>query len=429
MYKFKVTWYDYVRGEEILVMKKRLLLCLSIICLMTPIMGVSGEVESTIDITAQYAVAIDVTQGTILYQKNANEKMFPASMTKIVTVIVALEMIEDLGAKVTITEKDLETIFETNASAAYFNVGEVVTYKDLIYGALLPSGADATRALAFNLCGDLETFVDKMNALVKKLKLEKTNFVNTTGIHDDNHYTTANDLAAIVNYAIKNPDFIEAFSSYSYTSTDGLHNWVNTGMYYGDIYGVDISRIIGCKSGYTDEALRCLASVVNVDDREVITIVGHSDKKISGAANIDTNAVAQYCEDNFAEVKLHTTGDTIKKLPITFGQDDTYVVAYVDDIVAYLPVNYQDGDLKYTYNFVELTAPVSKKQKVGNLKIEYQGKELYSYEFVTDKELKRDTWEYIGHKIISFIFPYGFSVLFIALYILLYRYQPTKNSK
>ncbi|MFV0394382.1 MAG: D-alanyl-D-alanine carboxypeptidase family protein [Coprobacillaceae bacterium] len=408
-------------------MKKLLTICLTCMCLLTTIGTVKAE--DTIEITAQYALAIDVEQGTTLYEKNADQKMFPASMTKIITVIVALEMIDNLEEQVVITDKDLETIFETNASAAYFGVGETVTYKDLIYGAMLPSGADATRALAFNLCGDLETFVEKMNELVKKLKLENTNFVNTTGIHDENHYTTAHDLAAILKYASDNTDFMEAFSAYHYKSSNGLHDWVNTGMYYADIYDIDISRIVGCKSGYTDEALRCLASVVTVDERQVITIVGHSDKEISGAANIDTNTIAEYCENNYAEVKLHTTGDAIKELPITFGVDDVYKVNYMEDVSAYLPVSYKDTDLTYTYDFKELTAPIDKGQKIGNIKIEYQGKELYTYEFVNDKELKRDTLAYILHQVVSFIFPYGLSIVFIIIYILLYRYQPKRSVK
>lgn len=408
-------------------MKKLIILCLSLVFLLLPLQNAYAEQQGP-TITGQFAIAVDVKQNTVLFEKNADKKMYPASMTKIITVIVALEMIKDLNAEVEITSKDLETIFETNASAAYFNVGEKVTYKDLIYGAMLPSGADASRALAFNLCGDLETFVKKMNEFAKKLELKGTHFVNTTGIHDTDHYTTAKDLAKIVRYAIDNKDFLEAFSTRSYQTTNGQHTWVNTGIYYAEIAKIDVSRIIGCKSGYTDEALRCLASVVQVDEREVISIVGHSDKEIPSAANQDTNAIAKYCEEKYAVVKLHDEGQTIKDVPIEFGKDANYRLTYGADVIAYLPADYQTKDLKYTYKIEELEAPISKGTKIGNMKMEYQGQVLYSQDFKIVKDLERDTMEYILHQVKSFLFPYGLSICFIIIYILLYRYHPKSKA-
>ena len=133
--------------------------------------------------------------------------MYPASMTKVMTVILALELMDDMKKTTVITQSDIDTVWETGASSANFEVGETVTYEDLLYGAILPSGADATRALANNLCGSQEAFVDKMNELAQKLNLKDTHFVNTTGIHDENHYTTVHDMALIVQYAIQNEDF------------------------------------------------------------------------------------------------------------------------------------------------------------------------------------------------------------------------------
>lgn len=115
---------------------------------------------------------ISQDNGQILYNKKAKEKMYPASITKILTCIVALEMVDDLDKQVTITDSDVETVWETGASAANFTPGEVVTYRDVFMGAMLPSGADACRALANNTCGSQEKFVDKMNDLVKKLGLK-----------------------------------------------------------------------------------------------------------------------------------------------------------------------------------------------------------------------------------------------------------------
>lgn len=141
---------------------------------MTPIYAVDNS--ASVDISGEYGIVIDQDNGQILYDKKAKEKMYPASITKILTCIVALEMVDDLDKQVTITDSDVETVWETGASAANFTPGEVVTYRDVFMGAMLPSGADACRALANNTCGSQEKFVDKMNALVKKLGLKRFSF-------------------------------------------------------------------------------------------------------------------------------------------------------------------------------------------------------------------------------------------------------------
>ena len=297
-------------------MKKIIILCISLLFVVnsTPIVY-AKEGSNIAALTAEYALAIDIEQDTVLYEKNADKKMYPASMTKIVTVIVALEKIENLDEIVTITQNDLDTIFETGASAAYFEVGEEVTYRDLIYGAMLPSGADATRALAHNLSASYKDFISEMNDLSKELGLVDTNFVNSTGIHDDNHYTTAKDLAVILRYAISDDDFMEVFSTYSYTTENGLRSWLNTGM---SRFGTDNDYIIGCKSGYTHEAERCLASLIMVDGKEFITIVGHSNREIDESANMDTNRIAKFVEANHKDFEIHTVNKDIRRLVMSF---------------------------------------------------------------------------------------------------------------
>lgn len=413
------------------MIKKIIITCIVCICVLTNIQGVSANNSDDIGLTAEFAIALDFQQETILYQKSKDEKMYPASMTKIVTIIVALEMIKDLNATVEITKQDLDTIFETDASAAYFTVGEVVTYKDLIYGAILPSGADATRALAFNLCGDLDSFVAKMNELVKKLELKNTNFTNTTGIHDDNHYTTANDLAKIFKYALQNKDFKVAVSTYAYKTSNGIHDWVNTGMFYPKMYGVDISKIIACKSGYTEEASNCLVSLVDVNGREVIMVVGKTDHKVSGGTVIDTNKIIQYCTDNYAMIQLFKKGDVIKKVDVLYASSmDEYEFTTSNDISLYLPTNYNKEDLKYTYKVDILKPDIAKDSELGSFSISYQDKQLYQETFKSTVDIKKDYVAYIQYLIMDKLLLYIIAIILIVIYIALYLFDPkTKTFK
>jgi D-alanyl-D-alanine carboxypeptidase (penicillin-binding protein 5/6) len=405
------------------------MLCLSLLFVVSSA-PIYANVDSEIAaLTAEFALAIDVEQDTVLYEKNADKKMYPASMTKIVTVIVALQKIENLEEIVIITQNDLDTIFETGASAAYFEVGEEVTYRDLIYGAMLPSGADATRALAHNLSASYSDFIAEMNDLSKKLGLVDTNFVNSTGIHDDNHYTTAKDLAVILRYAINNKDFMEVFSTYFYTTENGSRNWLNTGMFTGSMLGINNDYIIGCKSGYTHEAERCLASLIMVDSRQVITIVGHSNREIRGSANIDTNLIADFVEENYTVFTIHRVGDVINEIPIMFGVDDLYTVSFENDVNAYLPINFESEDLKYTFVYEEIKAPVQKNQVIGAVRIEYQDREIYNQDFHVDRVLERNNLKYINYSISNFIISYKGSILFILVFIILFIIRVKKRKK
>lgn len=407
------------------MIKKILISAIVCIFVLVNMQGVNAQNNEDIGLTANFAFALDMKQEMVLYQKNKDERMFPASMTKIATVITALEMIEDLNKTVVIQKRDLDTIYETSASAAYFTVNETVTYKDLIYGAILPSGADATRALAFNLSGELQPFVDKMNELVKKLKLKNTNFTNTTGIHDDNHYTTASDLAYILKYALENKDFKEALSTYAYKTSNGIHNWVNTGMYFPKQYGVDISKIIACKSGYTEEASNCLASLVDVNGRETIVIVAKTDHKVSGGTAIDTNKIIQYCSDNYGMIQLLKKGTALKKVDVAYSASiNQYEFVTTKDINLFLPKAYTDQDVVYTYKMDTLTPEIKKGDPIGEMTITFQGKELYKEMFESTLDIKRDNLAYIQFLIMDHFLLYMSAFILIVGYIALYLFDP-----
>ena len=287
------------------MIKKLLTITLSLMMIFTSFVPVFAEGEE-VNIVGQYGIVIDKDTGQVLYNKNAHDKMYPASITKILTCIVAIEMLDDLDKTATITQSDIDTVWETGATSADFTVGEVVTYRDMLMGAMLPSGADACRALANNTCGSQEKFVEKMNQLVNKLGLKDSHFVNTTGIHDDDHYTTAYDMAKITQYALKNKKFVEVFDRYQYTSSDGQHQWVKKVIYKSKRDHIDTSMIEGCKSGYTSKAQSTLSSLLNINDHHYVCVVGFS-KNSDGYNHCtvnDTLALGNYVKDHYSFLYL-----------------------------------------------------------------------------------------------------------------------------
>lgn len=222
------------------------------------------------NITADYAVLLDLTNNEIIAESKAEEKIYPASMTKIMTLLIAAENIEDFNDTFTMTEDIINPLIEQDASRAGFDAGETITLTDLMYGVALPSGADATTALAIYIAGSEDAFVDLMNEKVADLGLKNTHFMNASGLHDDNHYSTATDIALLMSYVMENDMCREVLGTYQYTTSiteqhpEGI---LLTSTMYSRMYGDECvgMTIEAGKTGYTDMAGQCLVSYATED--------------------------------------------------------------------------------------------------------------------------------------------------------------------
>ncbi len=229
-----------------------------------------------------YAVLMDRVSGEILAERGSEERIYPASLTKIMTVILAIENTEDLNEKVVVPRGIFEKLYEENASLAGFLPGETVRKKDLLYGAMLPSGAECCIALADLIDGSEEGFADRMNEKAEELGLKQTHFQNSTGLHDPEHYSSVGDIAALLQYALKNEVFYEIFTSSRYSMPpsdlhpDGVtfYSTLSESLESAEVTG---GRILGGKTGYTDEAGLCLASLAEVGGREYILVTAKAD--------------------------------------------------------------------------------------------------------------------------------------------------------
>lgn len=233
------------------------------------------------NVVSDAAIVMDRDTGQILDEKNADEKIYPASMTKMMTAILAIENLPDLDQTITITNEMLAGLLEANAATAGFQAGDQPTVRDLLYGAALPSGADASNALSYTITNaNPSAFITMMNDKAKEIGMMNTNFVNDTGLHDVNHYSTVRDMAKLLQYCLKNRTFTEIFSAKEYTTSplasapDGLH--FHSTMWKA-ASGYDTKGLIGGKTGYTENAGHCLASWSEVNGMRLITITAHAD--------------------------------------------------------------------------------------------------------------------------------------------------------
>lgn len=245
----------------------------------------ASTVNFSSEIDSQYAVLIDVEDNTILARRGCTSRIYPASLTKVMTVLVAVENVEDIDtASCVMTYDILNPLINASASRAGFWEGEEISFTDLLYGAILPSGADATVGLAIAVSGSEEEFVKLMNKKAEELGLSNTHFTNTSGLHSTNHYSTPLEMAVIMKAAMDNPICKEVLSAYKYTTAPTEHfpqGIELTSNMFSRMYGTEVPgvTVIAGKTGYTDEARHCLVSCAVKDGREYVAVTAMGSTK------------------------------------------------------------------------------------------------------------------------------------------------------
>lgn len=223
------------------------------------------------------AALLERDSGRIIAGRDLDTSAPPASLTKIMTVLLAIENLPDLNQTVTIPPEIFNALWAENASLAGFSPGETVPMSDLLYGALLPSGAECCITLANQVSGSEEAFVEQMNHRAEQLGLSHTHFANCTGLEDPNHYASAADLARLLNEALDNKTFRQIFTARSHTTASSTEHPQGFTMYSSMFSLLDAipgqgDALLGGKTGFTDEAGLCLASLIDENGREFILV-------------------------------------------------------------------------------------------------------------------------------------------------------------
>ena len=248
--------------------------------------SLSTETDATqtldLELYSEHAILIDLETNTVIAEKDPDAKIYPASMTKVMTALVACEQITDWDATFTMTQAIIDPLFLSDATMAGFVNGEEVSMTDLVYGALLPSGAEATEALAQTIAGSTEGFVALMNEKAAELGLTNTHFVNDSGLHDENHYTTVREMAVILEAAMANERCRAALSAVSYTSAPTTQNpegvaMINKFLYRIGQYELGDAVVEGAKTGFTSQAMNCCASFgIAANGKPVVCVTAHA---------------------------------------------------------------------------------------------------------------------------------------------------------
>ncbi len=347
---------------------------LFILCFFTFIINVFALDDPTL-YSRNYCL-YDLTDDKIIYEKNIQERTNIASLTKIMTTITAIEKINNLDDYVTITSEMLSNI-KYDASLAGLKIGDKLTYKDLLYASILPSGADATQALAYSLSGSINNFVNDMNTLAKKIGMENSNFVNVTGLDIDNHYSTVNDLLKMLQYALKNETFKTIYTTKSYTLSNGLVVDA-TVKKYNNLMKLDVSRIIGSKTGYANKAGLCISSIFESNNHEFIFISTNAEFIYGNYYNLKDNLnIINFMDKNYNNQTIAKSTDIIKTIPVNFSNIPKYDVHLSKDALTYLPNDYNKDDIKVNYNGKTSITFLDNNKQIGKVTITYKDNPIY----------------------------------------------------
>lgn len=383
-------------------MKKLVLILFLLIgSLFTPIQIFAEEEKP--NVTSDYIYLYDQTTGQVLWDKGSKEIIYPASLTKMMTALIAIENVDNYDQQVLIDERIMSGLKEAGASRAGFNVGDIVTIRDLIYGTLLPSGAECTQALAYTIAGSVDGYVEMMNQKAQELGMNDTHYVNTTGLHDDNHYSTLYDISLLLDYALQDDFFKEVFTSSTYQAgisknypTQGLKMESTSYKYINNPgsnvpYKVTIDGFNGSKSGYTVEARYCLASSATINDMDLILITAHAwvERKIP-SHYLDAGTIYNYYRDTYQRQTLFNVDDIIKESEIKYRFLDRNVDWKIDEAIL-LDVPSDPNQLVIEVSIPDvITENIKKGDVVGEVIVMSYGEVVYQKEIISDQNIRQN---------------------------------------
>ena len=342
-------------------MKKILILLLLLISI--PL--VKAEETEDLAPNAKSAIMIEASTGEILFQKNKDEKLAPASMTKMMSMLLIMEEIENGNLKWNEMITTSEKASSMGGSQIFLKVGEKMTVEDLLKGVAIASGNDAVVALAERISGSEEQFVKRMNIRAKDLGLKNTNFINATGLTADNHYSSAYDMSLIAKELVKHEKILEFTSTYEdYLRKDTKSPFwlVNTNRLVRFKEGVD-----GLKTGFTDEAGYCLTATMKKDNMRLITVVMKEENTSKRSA--DTTKMLDYGFNAYMVQTILDENTTIEKKKVELGKKLSVEIIPKENITILNKKSEELKNITYKANIDKIVAPIKKGDKVGTIDI------------------------------------------------------------
>lgn len=377
-------------------MLKRFFSAFLIICLIfTPLLTVSAYEPSGITITANAAMLVSLDTDEVLYEKNADQKVYPASITKIMTTLLILESEKyNPEANIAMTEEALDLISGTGSSVSLLKVGEEITQLDLVYMVLMSSYGDCALLAATHYGGSVENFVNMMNTRAAELGLTGTHYENPIGLHHEQNYTTARDTYLLTKFALQNATFKEVCESTRHTvntSLSGKRVLSTTNFLQDNTTNYYYTYAKGVKTGYTDEAGRCLVSTASYNGYNYMCLVfgcPPNEKKHF----TESSELYRWAFKNFEFKKVADTANPVAEIAVDLSLDTDYVSLYVEKgFTTVLPKDANDSTISIVAHPIaeKVDAPIQKGQVLGTADIVYAEQVIGTVNLVANENIEK----------------------------------------
>ena len=396
----------------------------------------TNELEK--NLSSEAVLLMEASTGKVVYEKNGYEKKYPASTTKIMTAILAIEHC-NLNETATASEFAINSV-PSGYSTANIQIGETLSVKDLLYALMLQSANESAVILAEHVSGSQEAFANLMNEKAKELGCKNTHFINPNGIHNENHYTTAYDLALITQYAMKNQTFRDIVKTTSFTlpATTSYPSESRTYANTNNLIIYDARNrpdnyyykyATGVKTGYTSAAKNCLVASAEKNGIEYISVVLGASITYESTGSVshryvDTISLFDYAFDNFSFRKLKSANNLIKTIKIENGKKDenSLDLLIASDVNSLVSLDNKNNQIDPEITLKEgLSAPITKGDIVGTISYKVEG-----INYTTDLIAGNDVEEYKPNKIGLYILI--FLILIIAILTAVRYYNLKKRS-
>lgn len=336
--------------------------------------------QAALTVEAPSAILIEKTTGKVLFEKNADEKMRPASVTKVMTLILIMEAIENGQFSYTDTVTASAYATSMGGSQVYLKEGEQMTVEEMLKCIVIASANDACVAMAEFVSGSVEEFVMRMNEKADALGMKNTNFVNCTGLEAEGHLTTARDISVMSQELLKHEDIKKYTTVWMDTIRNGEFGLTNTNKLIRFYDGAT-----GLKTGYTGESKYCISATAEKNGMELIAVVMAAET--SDKRNADAKAMLNY---GFAKYTLYTLENLpLDPVPVLKGEQDT-VTPMMKERVKLVVEKGSEKDIEYTVQLCDdILAPVAMDQKLGEVVLKYNGEQLAQMDIVSKAEVKK----------------------------------------
>ncbi len=413
-------------------MKRRLFCILLLLCCLSmQVLAVEPPA-----MTAKAALLYEASTDTVLYAHNADQKMFPASTTKLMTAALALEYgnPEDIVTVKQSAVDDIVSYGNDLRNSVYFLTGEQVAFMDMLDMLVVYSNNTAANILAEHVAGSIDAFVELMNTKAQELGCTGTHFVNTHGLHTEEHYTTANDLLKIAQYAMGNEKILAAMQKTTIkTPITNKHKTqttlANTNLL---VSTYKLNGLIGGKTGSTTAAGYCLVAACQEDDKVYYSVLLDADT--TALRFSETKALFKFGKESFSVQTLLSATEPVCEAPVRLSSDSDSVMLVPEHSISALLPNDFDADaveLDYSYD-QDITAPVVIGDVLGKVNVRYNGQDYGQINLVASSKVERNTLLYVLDQVSTFFSSTVFKIILIviiALIVLFVIYMVLVNKR